>query len=78
MVTIVPVVLGMPAMSVFIPPAVNPSPTKLARFVKLMAGPVGLGAVPSVVFGGFVETMVGPGNAAPAIMFLSQGGRGSS
>jgi len=76
-VMIVPVALAVPAMFVFIPPSVVSAPAVLTGFMEFVAGAVGLRAVPAMMLSGFVEPVIGPGNAALAIVFVGQGARGS-
>lgn len=58
-VALVPVVLGAPAMLVFIPPAMLLAPATLASFVQLVALVICLPAVASVSLDSLVEFMVG-------------------
>jgi hypothetical protein len=58
-VALVPVVLGAPAMLVFIPPAMLLAPAMLARFVQLAPLMIRLPAVASMSLDGLVEFMVG-------------------
>jgi hypothetical protein len=63
MIVIIPVALGAPTVAVFIPPAMVAGVAVLAGFVELTASLVGLTAVATMVFNGFMKTMIGPGNA---------------
>jgi len=74
MIVIVPVAVGVPAMAVFIPPFVSVGPAILARFTEFVAGAFGLFAVPSVMFGSFVDAMVGSGHAVLAFAFIGAEG----
>jgi hypothetical protein len=69
-IVIVPVAVSVPAMVVFIPPFVSVGPAILARFAEVVAGAFGLFAVPSVMFGGFVDAMVGASHAVLAFAFI--------
>jgi hypothetical protein len=72
MVAIIPIAVGVPAVTVLIPPATVAGITVLACFVQLTAGVVGLTAFASVMLDGFVETMVRPRNALLAIIIGAQ------
>jgi len=63
MIVIIPVALGAPTVAVFIPPAMVAGVAILAGFVELTARLVSLTAVAAMVFNGFMETMIRPGNA---------------
>jgi hypothetical protein len=69
-IVIIPVVLGAPAMAVFIPPAMAAIPAILARFVQFMPRMVGLPTLASMMLDGFVKTMVSPGNSPLAIVVI--------
>lgn len=56
-VSIVPVTFFVPAMLVFVPPAMMLAPATLARFMQFAAFVIGLAAAPSVAFDGLVEYM---------------------
>jgi len=62
-IVIIPVALGAPTVAVFIPPAMVAGVAILAGFVELTARLVSLTAVAAMVFNGFMETMIRPGNA---------------
>lgn len=70
MVVIIPVAVGMPAMAVFIPPPVGVSPAVLARFVQLLARVYHLSALPAMVFGSFVQPVIGFCDAPLARCFI--------
>src|SRR5438552_9371747 len=70
MIAIVPIVLGSPLVLVLVPPAVPVIPAMLSRFVQLMTRPVRLPALRSVMFNGLMQTMVGPCNAALAVIIV--------
>src|SRR6266436_6144624 len=59
MVVIIPVAVRVPTMIVFVPPLVCVCPAVLSRFVQLLARVYHLSAFPTVVFGGFVQPMIG-------------------
>jgi hypothetical protein len=63
---VIPIALRMPAMCVFIPPAVIGTPAVLARFVKLMTSAFGLLTVIAMMLDGFVQPVVGACDAALA------------
>jgi len=62
-IVIIPIAVRAPTVTVFIPPAMVAGVTILAGFVELTASLVGLTAVATMVFNGFMKTMIGPGNA---------------
>ena len=72
MIVVIPIAVGAPPMAIFVPPAMVPGVTILAGFVQVMASLLSLAAVATVVFNGFMETMVGPGNAFLAIVIGAQ------
>jgi len=72
MVAIIPIAVGVPAVTILIPPAMAAGVAILACFVQLMASGVGLAAFASVMLDGFVETMVRPRNALLAIIIGAQ------
>lgn len=59
MVVIIPVTIRMPTTAVFVPPLVGVRPAILARLAQLVARVIRLSAFPSVVFGSFVQAMIG-------------------
>jgi hypothetical protein len=65
-VVFVPIALGVPAVFVFIPPAMLLAPATLARCVQLAALVIGLAAIASMMFDGFVEFMFLVGDVALA------------
>jgi hypothetical protein len=69
-VVVVPVALGMPAVSVFIPPAMSAAPAIFARFVQFVPSLIGLFAFAAVMLDGFMKTMIGPGDALLAIVVI--------
>jgi hypothetical protein len=77
-VMIVPVAFGVPAMAVFIPPSVVPAPAMLAGLMEFVAGAVRLSAVPAMMLNGFVEPVIGSGNATLAIIVIGKSARSSS
>jgi hypothetical protein len=70
-VVVIPVVVGMPTMLVFIPPAVRVAPAIFAGFVQFVPSLIGLLAFPAVMLDGFMKTMIGPGDAPLAIVVIS-------
>jgi hypothetical protein len=62
-VVLVPVAVGVPAVFVFIPPAVALPPATLTHCVQFTAFVIGLSAVASVPPDGLVEFMVGVSDA---------------
>jgi len=71
-IVIIPVAVGAPTVTVFIPPAVIASVAILAGFVELTASTIGLAAFASMMLNGFMKTMIGPRNALLAIVVGAQ------
>jgi hypothetical protein len=70
--------IGVPALLVFIPPAVMFAPAAFAGFVQFAALVIGLATVAAVALDGFVEFMFGMRDMVSAF-FLSLGvGTGNS
>jgi hypothetical protein len=72
MVVVVPVVFGMPATLVFIPPAVIALPTIFASFVKVAARMVCLTAIAAMMLNGLVQAMIGLSDTPLAIAIGAQ------
>jgi hypothetical protein len=69
-IVVIPVVIAAPAMAVLIPPAMVQSPAPFPCLVQFMTPTVCLSAVPSMVFHGLVEFVVGPDNAPLAVIAI--------
>lgn|SRR5579864_923615 len=69
-VAVIPIVLGAPAMTVFIPPPMPVSPAILARFVQFMTSVVRLLALSPMMLDGFMKTMIGPRDTPLAIILI--------
>ena len=67
-VMIVPITFGVPAMPVFVPPAVVVFPAVGARIGKFMAPAVGFRTLPTVVFDSLVKLVVRFGGALLAVV----------
>jgi hypothetical protein len=67
-IVVVPVALGAPTMTIFIPPAMIAAPAIFARFAQVMARSLGLFAIAAMMLDGFVKTMIRFGNALLAIV----------
>jgi hypothetical protein len=65
-VVLVPVAFGVPAVVVFVPPAMLLTPATLAGLVEFVTAVIGLTAVASVVLDGLVEFVFGVSDAALA------------
>ena len=65
-----PIVLGMPALGICIPPPVPMAPAILASFREVVAGAVGLVTAVPVVLDSLVEPMVGAINASLAVVVV--------
>ena len=70
MIAIVPVSLGSPFVFVFVPPAVAVIPAVLARLVQIVARPVRLFALHTVMFNRLVQTVVCPLDTVLAIVVV--------
>jgi len=70
MVMVVPIVVGVPTMLVFIPPAMGAVPAIFARFVQFVPSLIGLFAFAPVMLDGFMKTMIGPGDAPLASVVI--------
>src|SRR5206468_11359469 len=57
------IAIGMPAVAVFVPPAMALIPAAFACFAQFMTRTIRLPAVPAVMFHGFVEFVVRLDNA---------------
>jgi hypothetical protein len=66
----VPITLGVPAVLVFVPPAMLFAPAALARRVQFATLVIGLAAVASVMLDGFVEFVLFMGDAALAAVHV--------
>ena len=65
-IVVVPIAIGVPATTVFIPPAMAFVPAAFPRLVQIVARAVRLPAVPTVMLHGFVQFVIGFGDAALA------------
>lgn len=67
-VVIVPVSIRMPAFLIWIPPSVIRVPASLADLPKLVTRVLGLLAFVTMIFDGFVEIVIRPGDTMLAII----------
>jgi hypothetical protein len=65
-IVVIPIAIGMPAVAVFVPPAMPLAPATFPRLMQFVPRMVRLPAVPAVMLHGFVEFVVRLGNAALA------------
>src|SRR6266849_3582789 len=65
-IVVIPITIGMPATAILVPPAMALAPAAFPRLVQIVARAVRLPAVPAVMLDGFVESVVGFGDAALA------------
>jgi len=77
-IVVIPIAIGMPAMAVFVPPAMSLVPAAFPRLVQFVPRMVRLPAVPAVVLYGFVEFMVRLGDAPLATAVVIREGTGRS
>jgi len=75
-IVVIPITIGMPATAILVPPAMSLSPAAFPRLVQIVARAVRLPAVPAVMLHGFVESVVGFGDAALALIVTFGGCRG--
>lgn len=73
-VVVIPIALVVPALAVFIPPAVDMFPTVRAGFGKFMTPVLGLGTLPTMVFDGLVQVVVCLSGAFLAVVFPAKHG----
>ena len=76
-IVVIPVALIVPAMIVFIPPAVRMLPTVGARFGEFVAPVLSLGTLPTMVFDRLVQVVVCLSDAFLAIVARAKNGRKS-
>jgi hypothetical protein len=63
-IVVIPIAIGMPAVAILVPPTMAFSPAAFARFVQFVPRVIRLPAIPAVMFHGFVQPVVRPGDAA--------------
>ena len=71
-IVVVPIAVGAPTVTVFIPPAMIAGVAILASFVQLMASVVGLAALAPVMLNGFMKAMIRFGDTPLAIVIGAQ------
>jgi len=69
-VVVVPIAFRVPAVAVFVPPAMALVPAVFPRFTQFVAGTIRLLALPTVMLHGFVQFVVRLGDAALATMVV--------
>jgi hypothetical protein len=77
MVVIVPITLVVPAMAVFIPPAVGMFPAVRAGFGQFVTPMLGFRTVPTMVFHGFVQLVICVRGTFLAFILGANSGSGS-
>jgi hypothetical protein len=70
MIVVVPIVLGVPTMLVFIPPAMGAVPAIVTRIVQFVPSLISLFAFAAVTLDGFMKTVIGPGDAPLTIVVI--------
>src|ERR1700739_2696366 len=65
---IIPIALIVPAVPIFVPPAIVRLPAIFALFVQFVARLGRLPALITVMLNGLMQPVIGMGNAAPAII----------
>ncbi len=63
-IVVIPIAIGVPATAVFIPPAMALVPATFPCLAQFEAGAVRLSAVPAVMLHGFMQFVIGFGDAA--------------
>jgi hypothetical protein len=66
-IVVIPIAVSVPAVAVFIPPTVPPAPAVFSRFMQIVPRMIRLPAVPTVMFNGFVQSVIRPGDSPLAI-----------
>ena len=74
-IVLIPIVIGVPAMAVFIPPAVGVLPTPRAGFGEFYAILRDLGTVPAVMLGSFVKLVVDVDDSLLAVVVRTNNAR---
>jgi hypothetical protein len=69
-IVVIPIAIGVPAVSVLVPPAMRAAPAMLASFVQLVTGMVGLAAVPTMMLDGFMQLVVRASDATLTIVIV--------
>jgi len=69
-IVVVPIVLGVPTMLVFIPPAMGAVPAIVTRFVQFVPSLISLFAFATVTLDGFMKTVIGPADAPLTIVVI--------
>jgi len=69
-IVVVPIAFRVPAVAVFVPPAMALVPAVFPRFTQFVAGTIRLLALPTVMLHGFVQFVVRLGDAALATMVV--------
>ena len=70
-IVVVPVAVGAPPMTVFVPPTMTAAPAIFARFVQLLASVIGLPAVAAMMLDSFVEFVIRFRDTALAIVICA-------
>jgi len=77
-IVVIPIAIGMPAVAVFVPPAMAFVPAAFPRFAQFMPRVIRLPAGPAVMIDGLVQPMICLGDAALALVIaISIHARGS-
>jgi hypothetical protein len=72
-IVVIPIAVGMPAVAVFVPPAMPLVPAAFPRFAQFVPRMVRLPAVPAVIFDSFVQPMIRFGDAPLATIIVVGG-----
>ena len=72
MIVIIPIAIGVPAMTVFIPPAMVGIPAAFSLRTQFVAPVIGLSAVGAMMLDGFVQFVIVIGGDALAIVISAQ------
>src|SRR5260370_10622619 len=63
-IVVIPIAIGMPAATVFVPPAMSLPPTAFPRFMQFVASMFRLAAIPAVMFRSFVQPVIRLGDSS--------------
>lgn len=69
-IVIIPIAIGAPAVLILIPPTTSVGPAIFARFAQFFPPVLGLFAVPSMMFRGFMKLVIGLNDATLAVITI--------
>jgi hypothetical protein len=77
-IVVIPIAIGVPAVAIFVPPTMAFVPAAFPRLTQIVPRVIGLPAVPTVMFDGFVQPVIRLDNAALATAVVIGAGTGRS